>query len=50
MKRTIEKESSESKKNVLKSKIKTNKKLDNLQIIESEKQEEVNKLIFKLSI
>lgn len=50
MKTTIEKDLSENKKTVFKTKTKINKKLDDLKFIESDKQEEVNKLTFKLNI
>lgn len=50
MKTIVKKELSESNKVVVNSKIKVNKKLDDLKIIESDKQEEVNKLTFKLNI
>ncbi len=38
------------KKTIINSKVKTDKKLDSLQIIESEKQKELSKLTFKLNI
>ncbi|MGN7811539.1 MULTISPECIES: hypothetical protein [Flavobacterium] len=50
MKTTIKKVSTENKSASLNSKVKIDKKLDNLKVIESNKQEEVNKLTFNLNL
>jgi len=50
MKTTAKKVLAENKNASVNSKIKIDKKLDNLKIIESNKQEEVNKLTFNLNL
>jgi len=50
MKTTIKKVLTENKSASLNSKVKIDKKLDNLKVIESNKQEEVNKLTFNLNL
>ncbi|QOG01529.1 hypothetical protein [Flavobacterium sp. MDT1-60] len=50
MKTIVKKVSGENKKASINSKVKIDKKLDDLKIIESNKQEEVNKLTFNLNL
>lgn len=50
MKTTIKKVLTENKSASPNSKVKIDKKLDNLKVIESNKQEEVNKLTFNLNL
>ncbi|RED26677.1 hypothetical protein BD847_0599 [Flavobacterium cutihirudinis] len=50
MKTTVKKVSAEIKNASTNSKIKIDRKLDNLKIIESGKQEEINKLTFNINL
>jgi len=50
MKTIVKKVSTENKKASINSMVKIDKKLDDLKIIESNKQEEVNKLTFNLNL
>lgn len=50
MKTTIKKDSTEKKSPLINSQIKIDKKLDDLKITESKKQEEVSKLTFKVNL
>ncbi|SHL46710.1 MULTISPECIES: hypothetical protein [Flavobacterium] len=49
MKTTVKKVLTENKNTPINSKVKIDKKLDDLKIIQSNKQEEVNKLTFNLN-
>jgi len=50
MRTTVKKISTDNKNTSIVSKVRINKKLDDLKIIESNKQEEVNKLTFNLNL
>jgi hypothetical protein len=50
MKATVRKKSAENKNASINSKVKIDRKLDDLKITESNKQEEVNKLTFNLNL
>jgi hypothetical protein len=50
MKSIVKKISTENKNASIDSKVKIDKKLDNIKILQSNKQEEVNKLTFNLNL